>query len=65
MTVNVAPARAQSIDSILLCFCEDKKRGESTKQYFMSDELLKIVDSSAASERAKSEAVVEGKPTAA
>ena len=32
-----------SIDTILLCFCEDLKINKKTKMYFASNELIKFV----------------------
>ena len=42
-----------------MCFCEDRKRGEGTKEYFCSDELLAIVDGDALAVRKKARADAE------
>ncbi|POM80995.1 Choline transporter-like protein [Phytophthora palmivora] len=40
-----------AIDTILLCFCEDKELNKATGQYFMSDSLKKFVASVAVSNK--------------
>lgn len=42
-----------AVDTILLCFCEDKKVNEASGKYFMSDELRKYIGAQARDKSAK------------
>jgi len=44
VTTYIFEVYSMAIDTILLCFCEDLKINDETKRYYMTDELLKLVD---------------------